>query len=53
MARELTDDEKTLAHEMLNRARTAQGQIEGWTQDQLDRLSQAMTATQRKALGLA
>ena len=42
MARELTDDEKTLAHEMLTRARTAQGQIEGWTQDQLDRLSQAI-----------
>ena len=42
MARELTEDEKTLAHEMLERARAAQAQIEDWSQDNLDRLSQAI-----------
>ena len=42
MARELTEDEKTLAHEMLARARAAQSQIEDWSQDQLNRLSQAI-----------
>lgn len=42
MARELTEDEKVLAHDMLTRARAAQAQIENWSQEQLDRLSKAI-----------
>ena len=42
MARELTEDEKVLAHDMLARARAAQAQIENWSQEQLDRLSKAI-----------
>ena len=42
MARELTEDEKALAHDMLTRARAAQAQIENWSQEQLDRLSKAI-----------
>ncbi len=42
MAQDLTDDEKALADDMLARARTAQAQIEDWSQEQLDRLSQAI-----------
>ena len=42
MARELTEDEKNLAHEMLERARAAMAEIEDWSQEDLDRLSQAI-----------
>ena len=42
MARDLTEDERALAEDMLARARTAQAQIEHWSQEQLDRLSQAI-----------
>ena len=42
MARDLTDDERALAEDMLAKARKAQSQIEGWSQGQLDRLSQAI-----------
>ena len=42
MARELTENEKNTAEDMLARARTAQAQIEDWSQGQLDRLSQAI-----------
>ena len=42
MARELTEDERNLAQNMLAKAKTAQAQIEGWSQAQLDRLSQAI-----------
>lgn len=42
MGRELTEEEKNLADEMLDRARTAMVQVEGWTQEDLNRLSQAI-----------
>ena len=42
MARELTEDERALADDMLARARAAQAKIESWNQDRLDRLSQAI-----------
>ncbi|WP_438955024.1 aldehyde dehydrogenase family protein [Cognatiyoonia sp.] len=42
MALDLTDDEKTLANDMLNRAWAAQSQIENWSQERLNRLSQAI-----------
>ena len=42
MARELTDEERQLASDMLARARVAMAQIEGWSQKDLDRLSQAI-----------
>ena len=42
MARELTDEERQLASEMLERARVAMAQIEDWSQKDLDRLSQAI-----------
>ena len=42
MARDLTDDERQLAEDVLQRARAAQAQIEDWSQSQLDRLSQAI-----------
>ena len=42
MGRELTEEEKNLANEMLDRARTAMVQVEGWTQEDLNRLSQAI-----------
>lgn len=42
MARELTDEERELAAEMLSRARIAMAEIEDWSQDRLDRLSQAI-----------
>ncbi|MFA3917042.1 aldehyde dehydrogenase family protein [Ruegeria hyattellae] len=42
MARELTEDERNLAEGMLARARIAMAEIEGWSQDRLDRLSQAI-----------
>ena len=42
MPRDIMDEEQQLAQEMLMRARTAQAQIEDWSQDQLNRLSQAI-----------
>ena len=39
MARELTEEERQLAHDMLERARKAQAQIVDWDQARLDRLS--------------
>ena len=42
MARDLTEDERIQAQDMLARARAAQAQIEDWSQEQLDRLSQAI-----------
>ena len=42
MARELTDEERHMAEAMLLCARAAQTEIEGWSQAQLDRLSQAI-----------
>ena len=42
MARELTDEERQLASDMLERARVAMAQIEDWSQKDLDRLSQAI-----------
>lgn len=42
MAREITEDERVLADEMLARARVAQAQIENWSQENLNRLSQAI-----------
>ena len=42
MARELTEDERNLAADMLDRARAAMAEIEGWSQARLDRLSQAI-----------
>lgn len=42
MARELTDEERQLASDMLERARVAMAQIEDWSQADLDRLSQAI-----------
>ena len=42
MARELTEEERQLAHDMLERARRAQAQIVDWDQARLNRLSQAI-----------
>ncbi len=42
MSRELRDDERALAEEMIDRARSAMAEIEDWSQEQLDRLSQAI-----------
>ncbi|WP_370232133.1 aldehyde dehydrogenase family protein [Cognatishimia sp.] len=42
MARELTDEERQLASDMVVRARAAMAQIEDWSQKDLDRLSQAI-----------
>ncbi len=42
MARELTEDERRQAAEMMKRARKAMAQIEDWNQKDLDRLSQAV-----------
>lgn len=42
MTRELTDEEREAASEMLDRAREATAEIENWSQDRLDRLSQAI-----------
>lgn len=42
MARELTEEERQLAHDMLERARKAQAQIVDWDQARLNRLSQAI-----------
>ena len=42
MARELTENERVLAADMLTRARAAMAEIEDWSQERLDRLSQAI-----------
>lgn len=42
MARELTEDECQLASEYLNRARAAMAEIDGWSQERLDRLAQSI-----------
>ena len=42
MAKELTDDDKALAADMLARARAAMAEIEDWRQEDLDRLAQAI-----------
>ena len=42
MAKELTELERKFADELLFRAKSAQNEIENWTQSQLDRLSQAI-----------
>ena len=42
MARELTEEERNLIAEMMDRARAAMAQIEDWSQEDLDRLSQAI-----------
>ena len=42
MAKELTELERKFADELLYRAKSAQNEIENWTQSQLDRLSQAI-----------
>lgn len=42
MAKELTELERKFADELLSRAKSAQNEIENWSQSQLDRLSQAI-----------
>ena len=42
MARDLTDDERAEIAEMISRARKAMAEIEDWSQEKLDRLSQAI-----------
>lgn len=42
MKRELTDDERQLATEMMARAHAAMSEIEGWSQEKIDRLAQAI-----------
>ena len=42
MGKELTEEERQLAADMLGRARAAMAEIEDWSQEQLDRLSQAI-----------
>ena len=42
MARELREEERALADDLLKRARAAMAQIEDWSQDRLDRLAQAI-----------
>ncbi len=42
MARELTEDDKILAADMLARARAAMAEVEDWSQEKLDRLAQAI-----------
>ena len=42
MAKELTELERKFADQLLSRAKSAQNEIENWTQSQLDRLSQAI-----------
>lgn len=42
MERELRDDERQLADDMMARARAAMAEIEGWSQEKLDRLAQAI-----------
>jgi sulfoacetaldehyde dehydrogenase len=42
MGKELTEEDRQLAADMLARARVAMAEIEDWSQEQLDRLSQAI-----------
>ena len=42
MARELTEDDKSLVNGMLSRARAAMADVEDYSQEQLDRLAQAI-----------
>lgn len=42
MGKELTEEDRQLAADMLARARAAMAEIEDWSQEQLDRLSQAI-----------
>jgi sulfoacetaldehyde dehydrogenase len=42
MAKELNQEERRLAHDMLDRARAAMAQVEDYSQEQLDRLAQAI-----------
>ncbi|WP_170429677.1 aldehyde dehydrogenase family protein [Ruegeria arenilitoris] len=42
MGKELTENERQIAADMLARARAAMAEIEDWDQDRLDRLSQAI-----------
>ena len=42
MAQEPAREERTLIKEMMTRARTAQSRVENWTQEDLNRLSQAI-----------
>lgn len=42
MERELRDDERQLADDMMARARAAMDEIEDWSQEKLDRLAQAI-----------
>jgi len=42
MAKELRDDERQMVADMIARARIAMGQVEDWSQAQLDRLAQAI-----------
>ncbi|MFY9206949.1 MAG: hypothetical protein WAO67_14560 [Yoonia sp.] len=42
MAKELKDDERQMVADMIARARIAMGQVEDWSQAQLDRLAQAI-----------
>lgn len=42
MAKDLTEQDRQLTAEMIARARTAMAQIEDWSQDNLDRLAQAI-----------
>jgi sulfoacetaldehyde dehydrogenase len=42
MVREITEDERNLVNDMLERARVAMADIEGYSQEQVDRLCQAI-----------
>ena len=42
MGKELTENDRNMAADMLARARAAMAEIEDWDQDRLDRLSQAI-----------
>lgn len=42
MGKELTEEDRQLAADMLSRARAAMAEIEDWSQERLDRLSQAI-----------
>lgn len=42
MGKDLTEDDRQLVADMLSRARTAMAEVEGWSQKDLNRLSQAI-----------
>ena len=44
MGRELTEEDKSLVAEMLNRANAAMSEVEDYSQEQLDRLAQAIVS---------